>query len=99
MVEECLAYYTGINENNFTAVTVPFLKGRNALLRHVNIHGFVVFADPVVGVLPIVLIKEDLPAAVKFFKGMDFGDPDLRDERIAHLVEFFDFTLVMLIFT
>ena len=45
------------------------------------------------GVLLIVLIKEDLPAAVKFFKGMDFGDPDLRDERIAHLVEFFDFPL------
>jgi hypothetical protein len=42
-----------------------------------------------VRVLLIVLIKKDLPAAVKFFKGMYFNDPDLGNESVDHLMKFF----------
>ena len=42
-------------------------------------------------ILLVVLVKEDLPAPVQFFNGIDFGDPDFGDKPVHDLVELFDF--------
>ena len=39
----------------------------------------------------VILVEEDLPAAVEFFQGMDLGDFDLGNEAVDDLVKFFDF--------
>ena len=41
----------------------------------------------------VILVEEDLPAAVEFFQGMDLGDFDLGNEAVDDLVKFFDFAL------
>ena len=90
MVHKSFAYYAGIDEYKLPAVAVPFLQGRDASVRHSDIHGFVVFTDAVMRVFLVILVEEDLPAAVEFFQGMDPGDLDLGNETVDDLMEFFD---------
>jgi hypothetical protein len=40
-------------------------------------------------VLLIILIKKDLPEAVKFFEGMDFFNLEFGNKLIDHLMIFF----------
>jgi len=93
MMEECLCNDTCIQKYKRPAVAVEFLHRGDSFFRNSHVQAPVVFTDSIVRLLMVILLEVDLPVAVQLFQRTNLLGLCLGQERVADLMEFFDFAL------
>ena len=86
MVQECLPDDPGIQIFQGPGIPVEFLPGSDTLRRNIDPLALVVFPDPLMGLIVVIVLDKQLPPMACFFKSLYLLDPAFVDIAVDQAV-------------